>query len=102
MWEQEDLLLSAPSKTRRVVFPRFVPEEGEDLRERARLVYSAVRENGFDTASGADHAWRVVHVEYRCPDGVEHVMCGMPLSWDPELALGVMVRGQVGREEVPA
>lgn len=83
-------------KHRRVIFPRFVVEEGEDVRERARAVYRAVREHGFDDVRGPEHAWRVVHVEYRCPDGVEHVMCGLPMSWDPRLALGVMVRGQIG------
>jgi hypothetical protein len=91
-----DYVYVRPEGTRRVLFPRFVAEEGEDLRGRARSVYNAVRENGFDTASGPEHAWMVVHVEYRCPDGVEHVMAGMPLSWDPRLALGVMVRGQIG------
>jgi len=96
--DEEGRVVDGPAAPRRraALFPRFVAEEGEDLRERARAVYNAVRERGFDTASGPDHAWRVVHVEYRCPDGVEHVMCGLPLSWDPRLALGVMARGQIG------
>ena len=81
---------------RRVIFPRFTLREGEDLEERALEVYRAVCEHGFDGARGADHAWKVVHVEYRCPDGVEHVMCGMPVPWDSRLALGVMVKGQIG------
>jgi hypothetical protein len=85
-----------PLKTRRVMFPRFVAGEGEDFRERARTVYDAVAVQGFDLARGPEHEWRVVHVEYRCPDGVEHVMVGLPMSWDPRLALGVMVRGQIG------
>jgi hypothetical protein len=86
------------AKARRVVFPRFAAEDvegGFDVRERARAVHGAVTEHGFDTVPGDGREWIVVHVEYRCPDGVEHVMCGMPLTWDPRLALGVMVRGQI-------
>jgi hypothetical protein len=98
VWEAEDLTMVpvVPLKTRRVMFPRFVAGEGEDFRERARTVYDAVAVQGFDLARGPEHEWRVVHVEYRCPDGVEHVMVGLPMSWDPRLALGVMVRGQIG------
>jgi len=81
---------------RRMVFPRFTLREGEDLDTRAEEVYRAVCEHGFDGARGPDHSWRVVHVEYRCPDGVEHVMCGLPEDWDPRLVLGVMVKGQIG------
>ena len=55
-----------------------------------------IREQGFDSVRGDSTGWRVVHVEYRCPDGVEHVMCGLPEDWDPRLVLGVMVKGQIG------
>lgn len=81
---------------RRVLFPRFTAQDLGDLDERVVAVYRAACENGFHTAQGPDHEWRVVHVEYRCRDGVEHTIVGMPTTWDPRLALGVMVRGQIG------
>jgi len=83
---------------RRVLFPRFVLEGEGDLDERAEDVYRAVRERGFDSVKGDESAWRVVHVEFHCPDGVEHLMCGLPDTWDPRLCLGVMVKGQIGGE----
>lgn len=87
-------------KVRHVVLPRFSREapirNDGDLLRRARDMYQAVCEHGFDDARGPDHEWRVVSVEYRCTDGVEHILCGLPLSWDPRLALGVRVRGQIG------
>lgn len=80
--------------TRRVIFPRFVTEK-ENLHNQAQNAYQAVQQNGFDTAKGPDHQWRVVHVEYHCPDGIEHVMAGLPMSWDPRLCLSLMVKDQI-------
>ena len=92
---------SVTGSYRRMVFPRFQKKnmgrdlDVADLQERAHAVYLAVKEHGFDNARGPDHKWKVVHVEFRCPDGVEHIMCGMPVEWDSKLALGVMVKGQI-------
>ena len=49
-----------------------------------------------DNAEGPDHEWRVVHVEFRCTNGTEHIIAGLPKTWDPRLCLGVLVKGQIG------
>lgn len=93
--------LDSSQPTRRMMFPRISSkEEGaikdeKDLYHRACMVYAAVCEHGFDTARGPDHEWQVVHVEYRCPDGEEHILVGLPASWDPRLCLGISVRDQI-------
>ena len=82
-------------RTRRAIFPRFVLGEGETVNARAREVFEAVVSQGFDNLRGSECEWRVVHVEYRCPDGVEHTIAGLPVSWDPRLCLSVFVQGQI-------
>ena len=86
-------------RPRRVIFPRLTAEDfpdGEGIEDRFAAVYRAVKEGGFDSVRGEDHEWRVVHVEYRCPDGVEHIVAGLPASWDPRLCLSMMVKAQIG------
>lgn len=90
------------TKLRRVLFPRLRESDfqGGTVHDQALKVLKAVREDGFDGVKDADpYHWQIVHVEYQCPDGVEHVLAGIPLNWDPALCLEVMVKGQILGEE---
>lgn len=91
-------LFTDPGRWQLVILPR-ISEKGRknfNLDDRAALMFRTTQETHGLGVGWIDLAWRIVHVEYQCTDGVEHVLTGLPNTWDPRSALGVMVSRQIG------
>lgn len=79
-------------------FPRF---EDSYLRRNLEVLNpdQALKKKIQETfTSSQDHydmKTKVIHVEYLCPDGKEHIVVGMPEHWDSELVLGISVRAHI-------
>lgn len=81
--------------TRRLYFPRFPNLVVHDLNQRVKDLHAQVSQKGFDGLEGSQWEWKVVLVEYVCPDGVEYIMAGIPTVWDSKICLGVFMKHQI-------
>ena len=94
-------------KVRRVIFPTVITggddlliegfeEEGFTVFDRIKEVYFEVFTRGFDGVKPHEDGWKVVWVEFLCHGGKkEHIIAGLPNSWDSKLALDIMEKKRI-------